>query len=143
MLCSAPTGTEISRGVDEVIKRSELRCRIHRNRGRQVPTRWALDRSGYGGSGLRDLKFVRADRFFRSVSVSVSLVLDSGWVNMPVCTQGCDCDVHSRFLSEGVDQNMFWFCLGQFGFPLPVMGCSARKYDMLAWVHGLSVWVCC
>ena len=35
---------------------------------------------------------------------------------------------------------MFWFYLGHFGFPLPVMGCSARKYDALALVHGLSDW---
>ena len=87
MLCSVPTETEISRGVAEVIKRSEL-----------APTRSALVRSGYGGYGSRDLKYVSADRFssdrtendigprFRSVSVFVNFVLDSGWVNMPVCT---------------------------------------------------------
>ena len=67
---------------------------------------------------------------FRSVSVAVSIVLDSGWVDMQVCTQGRDCDVRSRFLSEGVDQNMF--CLGRFGFPLPVLGRSAKKNDALA-----------
>ena len=87
--------------------------------------RSALDQTGYGGSGSRDLKYVNADRFFSdrtendiglrfSVSVSVILVLDSGWVNMPVCTQGRDCDVRSRFLSEGVDLNMF--SLGQLVF---------------------------